>query len=51
LEGEIGGDIHSILKEKFGGARADLENPDVAIVAEVMGKNTAIGIIRKDWFE
>jgi tRNA(Ser,Leu) C12 N-acetylase TAN1 len=48
LEYEIGGAIWVALKQKFGREpRVDLKNPDVTVVAEVLGPNTAVGILRK----
>jgi len=29
----------------------DLKNSDVMISAEVLGKTTCVGIVRKSWFE
>lgn len=52
IEELIGRTIHMALEEKFGKKpRVDLENPDVSIHAEVLGKRTMVGIIRKNWFD
>jgi len=52
LEQEIGGAIWIALEEKHGGKpRVNLKNPDVAIVAEVLGPITAVGILRRAWRE
>jgi tRNA(Ser,Leu) C12 N-acetylase TAN1 len=51
LEREIGGAIWTALEEKYKKEPAvDLEDPDVMVVAEVLGQNTAIGIVRKSWW-
>ncbi len=50
LEREIGGAIDEALREAHGAkAEVDLEDPDVAIHAEVLGPATAVGIERRDW--
>ena len=50
IEREIGGAIWAALQEKYGKKpNVDLEDPDITVVAEVLGPNTAIGIIRKAW--
>jgi tRNA(Ser,Leu) C12 N-acetylase TAN1 len=52
IEQEIGSAIWIALEEKHGGKpRVNLKNPDVAIVAEVLGPITAVGISRKVWRE
>jgi len=52
LEHEIGGAIWAALQEKYEKKpNVDLEDPDVTVVAEVLGLNSAIGIIRKAWRE
>lgn len=52
LEKEIGGAIYEKLEEKFQKKpRVDLKNPDVTVLAEVLGKRTEIGITRKKWSE
>ncbi|HKJ34296.1 MAG TPA: THUMP domain-containing protein [Balneolales bacterium] len=52
LEADIGGEIWKVLKEKYGKEpRVDLENPDIKIIAEVLGHATAIGVQYKSWFE
>lgn len=50
LEREIGGAIWETLREKYGEEpEVDLEAPGVTITAEVLGPNTAVGILRKEW--
>ena len=50
LEYEIGGAIWVALQQKFGKRpNVDLKNPDITVVAEVLGPNTAVGILRKAW--
>lgn len=50
LEHEIGKAIWLVLKEKYGREpKVDLKCPDVTITAEVLGPNTAVGIIRRSW--
>jgi tRNA(Ser,Leu) C12 N-acetylase TAN1 len=50
LEREIGGAIWQALEQKQGKRPVvDLDDPDITIIAEVMGPNTAIGILRKAW--
>jgi tRNA(Ser,Leu) C12 N-acetylase TAN1 len=52
LEQEIGGAIWIALKEKHGAnPSVRLKNPDIAIVAEVLGPITAVGISRTAWRE
>jgi tRNA(Ser,Leu) C12 N-acetylase TAN1 len=52
IEQDIGGAIWIALQEKHGGKpRVNLKNPDIAIVAEVLGPITAVGISRKVWRE
>jgi tRNA(Ser,Leu) C12 N-acetylase TAN1 len=51
IEETIGREIHLALEAKFGEKpRVDLENPDVSIHAEVLGRRTMVGITRKNWF-
>jgi len=51
LEREIGGAIWTALEGKYEKKPAvDLDDPDVMVVAEVLGPNTAIGIVRKAWW-
>jgi tRNA(Ser,Leu) C12 N-acetylase TAN1 len=51
LEREIGGAIWTALEGKYEKKPAvDLDEPDVMVVAEVLGPNTAIGIVRKAWW-
>jgi tRNA(Ser,Leu) C12 N-acetylase TAN1 len=50
LERDIGGSIWEVLREKYGKEpKVNLTSPDVAVIAEVLGSNTAIGISRKNW--
>jgi tRNA(Ser,Leu) C12 N-acetylase TAN1 len=50
LEYEIGGSIHDALTEKHGKSpKVDLSNPDVTLVAEVLGSMALVGVIRKEW--
>jgi tRNA(Ser,Leu) C12 N-acetylase TAN1 len=50
LEYEIGGAIWTALQQKYGKKpNVDLKNPDITVVAEVLGQNTAVGILRKAW--
>ena len=52
LEQEIGGAIWIALEEKHGAKPSvRLKNPDIAIVAEVLGPITAVGISRRAWRE
>jgi tRNA(Ser,Leu) C12 N-acetylase TAN1 len=51
LEREIGGAIWTALQRKYDKKPAvDLDDPDVMVVAEVLGPNTTIGIVRKAWW-
>lgn len=50
LEYEIGGAIWVALHQKYGvKPQVDLKQPDVTIVAEVLGPVTAVGVVRKAW--
>lgn len=52
LEGEIGGAVFDALARRHGvRPTVDLEHPDVAVVAEVLGRRTAVGIVPKAWRE
>ena len=52
IEQEIGSAIWIALEEKHGAKpRVNLKNPDIAVVAEVLGPITAVGISRKVWRE
>lgn len=52
LEQEIGGAIWIALEEKHGvRPSVRLKNPDIAVVAEVLGPITAVGISRRAWRE
>lgn len=51
LEREIGGAIWTALEEIHEKRPSvNLDDPDVMVVAEVLGPNTAIGIVRKLWW-
>ncbi|MDI6819474.1 MAG: THUMP domain-containing protein [Candidatus Hodarchaeaceae archaeon] len=50
LEYEIGGAIWTAVQRKYKREpKVDLKNPDVMVIAEVLGPNTAVGILRKAW--
>jgi tRNA(Ser,Leu) C12 N-acetylase TAN1 len=50
LEQEIGSAIWIALEEKHGARpRVRLKDPDIVIVAEVLGPITAVGISRRSW--
>lgn len=50
LEYEIGGAIWVAIQQKYKKEpKVDLKNPDVVVIAEVLGSNTAVGILRKAW--
>ena len=50
LEYEVGGAIWVALRERYGERpKVDLSDPDVTIVADVLGPMTVIGIQRKAW--
>lgn len=50
LEQEIGGAIWTVLGEKYGSKpRVRLKGADVAVIAEVLGPMTAVGISRRAW--
>ncbi|MBI4522272.1 MAG: hypothetical protein HY695_00490 [Deltaproteobacteria bacterium] len=52
LEQEIGSEIWIALEEKHGAKPSvRLKNPDVSVVAEVLGPITAVGILRRAWRE
>jgi len=52
LEREIGGAIWTALKEQHGvEPRVRLKNPDIAVVAEVLGPLAAVGVSRRAWNE
>jgi len=52
LEQEIGSAIWIALEEKHGARpRVRLKEPDIVIVAEVLGPITAVGISRRSWRE
>lgn len=50
IEYEIGGAIWVALHEKYGKRPpVNLKDPDVTIIAEVLGADTVVGILRKEW--
>ena len=52
IEEIIGRTIQLALEKEFGKKpQVDLEKPYVNIHAEVLGKRTMIGIIRRKWFD
>lgn len=52
LEYEIGGSIHDALWKKHGERpKVSLKDPDITVVAEVMGKESVVGVVRKEWQE
>ncbi|RPJ04437.1 MAG: hypothetical protein EHM36_10655 [Deltaproteobacteria bacterium] len=52
LERDIGGAIWDTLHEKYGkGPKVNLRSPDVAVIAEVLGPTTAVGVARRLWHE
>lgn len=52
IEREIGEAICQALQQKYGAEpEVDLDDPDITVVAEVLGPNTAMGISRKAWRE
>lgn len=52
IEQEIGSAIWMALQEKHAAKpKVNLKNPDIAIVAEVLGPITAVGILRRAWRE
>lgn len=52
LEREIGGTIWTALERKYNKKpKVDLKNPDIAVIAEILGPIAAIGISRREWRE
>lgn len=50
LEQEIGGAVWTALEAKYKKKpRVNLKNPDVRVVAEILGPMAAVGIARKAW--
>ena len=50
LEREIGAAIWAALEEKYGKKpRVTLKNPDITVVAEILGPLAAVGISRISW--
>jgi tRNA(Ser,Leu) C12 N-acetylase TAN1 len=52
LEREIGGAIWTELEGKYNKKpKVNLKNPDITVIAEILGPTAAIGISRRDWRE
>lgn len=52
LEQEIGGALWSALEGKYNkNPKVSLKNPDVAVIAEILGPIAAVGISRRAWRE
>ena len=52
LEPEIGGAIWTVLEAKFKQKpKVSLKNPDITVIAEVLGPITVVGISRRAWRE
>lgn len=52
IEYEIGKAIWLALRQKYGKRpKVALKNPDITVMAEVLGPRTAVGILRKAWRE
>ena len=50
IEHEIGGAIYTTLEQKDATKPiVTLTEPDITIIAEVLGPSTLVGILRKDW--
>jgi tRNA(Ser,Leu) C12 N-acetylase TAN1 len=50
IEREIGRAMWQTLQQKYGTEPAvDLDEPDITVSAEVLGRDTAMGFSRKDW--
>lgn len=50
VEREIGGAIWQELERRYGTPpQVDLTDPDVKVIAEVLGPSSAVGIVRKAW--
>jgi tRNA(Ser,Leu) C12 N-acetylase TAN1 len=50
LEREIGAAIWTALEEKYRKTpRVNLKNPDITVIAEILGPLAAIGIARRSW--
>lgn len=50
LEYDVGGAIYTALEKKYQKKPiVNLKNPDITIIAEVLGESTCLGILRKDW--
>ncbi len=50
IEYEIGGAIWVALHAKYGKRPpVNLKDPDVTVIAEVLGEDTVVGVMRKDW--
>lgn len=52
LEREIGGAIWIALERKYQKRpRVNLKNPNITVIAEILGPIAAIGISRREWRE
>lgn len=52
IEREIGGAIWTALQSKYGKEpKVNLKNPDVTVIAEILGPTTAVGVSRRAWHE
>lgn len=50
IEYEIGGAIWAALQGKYGKRPlVHLKDPDITVIAEVLGEETAVGVLRKTW--
>jgi len=50
LECEIGGAVHDALAEKHKAKpEVDLSDPEVTVLVEVLGRESVVGIVRKEW--
>lgn len=50
LEYEIGGAVHDALAAKYKAKpKVDLSEPDLTVVVEVLGGESFVGILRKEW--
>jgi tRNA(Ser,Leu) C12 N-acetylase TAN1 len=50
LEQEIGGEIWTALEAKYNRKpKVSLKNPDIIVIAEILGPMAAVGISRRNW--
>lgn len=50
LEYEVGGAVHDALAEEHEAKpKVDLSDPEVTVMVEVLGMESVIGIVRKEW--